>query len=156
MPETLLRAQLNMIMHMRWIALYLLFLFRLWDRFLMIIFRSMFCHCGKNVKFYPTKSEFLYKNISIGNNVFIGPGASFIASISHITIKDNSFFGPNVTIRGGNHSSHIIGKLMIDYKAEDKLASDDESIIIEEDVWVGTGVIIFFGGAFRLPSDFKI
>ena len=46
-------------------------------------------------------------------------------------------FGPNVTIRGGNHSSHIVGKLMTDYKNEDKLPTDDEPVIIDEDVWVG-------------------
>ena len=130
---------------MKIFALFLQFCFKSFDRAIMYINCSLFQSCGTNVKFYPTKSDFLYKNISIGNNVFIGPGASFIAAISHIKIKDNTFFGPNVTIRGGNHSSHIIGKLMANYSPKDKLETDDEPVVIDEDVWVGTGVIILKG-----------
>lgn len=107
--------------------------------------RKIFASCGKNVIFYPTKSDFFYRNISIGNNVFIGPGASFIAAISHIHIGNKVLFGPNVTIRGGNHSSHIIGKMMADYQLIDKLSIDDAPVVIEDDVWVGTGAIILKG-----------
>jgi hypothetical protein len=82
-------------------ARFLLYSWKAFNRLLMYLFRSLFCDCGKNVIFYPMSSEFLYKNVSIGNNVFIGSGASFIAAISHITIGDNTMFGPNVIIRGG-------------------------------------------------------
>lgn len=105
----------------------------------------MFLHCGKKVVFHPLKSEFFYKNISVGNNVYIGSGASFVASRSKIVIGDKVLFGPNVTIRGGNHSSHIIGKFLYDYTLSDKLLSDDEPVIIDNDVWVGTGAIILKG-----------
>lgn len=115
------------------------------DRIMMYFTRNLFNKCGKNVIFYPTKSDFIYKNVSIGNDVFIGSGASFIAAISHIYIGNKVLFGPNVTIRGGNHSSHIIGKYLSDYKREDKLESDDKPVIIENDVWVGTGAIILKG-----------
>lgn len=111
----------------------------------MYSYRGLFKKCGKNVTFFPTKSDFFYKNIIIDNNVYIGPGASFILSKSSLRIMNNSFFGPNVTIRGGNHSSHIVGKFMIDYLDSDKLQSDDKNVVIEEDVWVGTGVIILKG-----------
>ena len=111
----------------------------------MVIFRSLFKSHGKNLIFYPTKSDFFYKNISIGDDVFIGPGASFIASRSYIQIGNKVMFGPNVTIRGGNHSTHIIGKQMADYKSSDKLKEDDQPVIISDDVWVGTGVIILKG-----------
>jgi acetyltransferase-like isoleucine patch superfamily enzyme len=118
---------------------------RVYDRLLMYIYRSLFGRCGKNVIFYPTSSYFYYKNIFIGNDVCIGGGASFIASISHIEIGDKVMFGPNVTIRGGNHSSHIIGKLLADYKISDKRPEDDQPVIIENDVWVGAGAIILKG-----------
>lgn len=111
----------------------------------MHILKYQFKQIGKNVMFFPSKSEFSYKNILIGNNVFIGSGASFIASISYIQIGDKVMFGPNVTIRGGNHSTHIIGKQMADYTLSDKLAEDDQPIIIDNDVWIGTGVIILKG-----------
>jgi len=118
---------------------------KLYDRMLMLLYREQFAFCGKNVRFYPTKSDFYYKNIFIGDNVFIGPGASLIASISYIKIGDNTFLGPNVSVRGGNHSSHIVGKLMARYKREDKLISDDEPVIIDDDIWIGTGAIILKG-----------
>lgn len=111
----------------------------------MYLYRSLFAKCGKNVVFYPTKSDFYYSNISIGDNVYIGPGASFIASVSHIHISNNVSFGPNVTIRGGNHSYHLLGKLISDYKLEDKRPDDDAPVYVDEDVWVGTGAIILKG-----------
>lgn len=111
----------------------------------MLLYREQFASCGKNVIFFPSKSDFSYKTIYLGNNVFIGSGASLIAAISYIKIGDNTFFGPNVTIRGGNHSSHIVGKLMADYRQIDKLKTDDEPVIIDDDVWVGTGAIILKG-----------
>lgn len=115
------------------------------DRIIMHINKALFNQCGTGVIFYPLHSDFFYRNIKIGDNVYIGPGASFIASISTITIGNKVMFGPNVTIRGGNHSSHIVGKMMFDYKKVDKLVNDDEPVIIEDDVWIGTGVIILKG-----------
>lgn len=130
---------------MRWAAFTIQAIGKIFNRLLMYVNRSLFRQCGKRTIFYPTKSHFLYKNIIVGNDVFIGPGASFIAGISYISIGDKTFFGPNVTIRGGNHSSHIVGKLMADYRQIDKLTTDDEPVIIDDDVWVGTGAIILKG-----------
>jgi acetyltransferase-like isoleucine patch superfamily enzyme len=116
-----------------------------YDRVLMYAYRSQFASCGSNVHFYPAQSYFFYKTIEIGNNVYIGPGAMFLASDSSIIIKDKVLFGPKVSIIGGNHSTHIIGKLMFDYKIPDKLAADDQPVIIETDVWVGCGSYILNG-----------
>lgn len=118
---------------------------KVYDRILMFLYRDQFASCGKGVYFYPTKSYFFYKTIEIGNNVYIGPGAMFLATDSSIKICDKVSFGPNVSIIGGNHSFHIIGKFMSDYKFPDKLPSDDQPVIIETDVWVGTGAIILKG-----------
>lgn len=115
------------------------------DRLLMFLYRHQFRECGKNVVFYPTFSDIYYRHVSVGNDVFIGPGASFMALISSISIGDKVMFGPNVTIRGGNHSTHIIGKLMADYRNSDKEGIDDQPVTIENDVWVGTGAIILKG-----------
>jgi len=115
------------------------------DRILMYLYRSQFQVCGKHVHFYPTKSELYYNTIEIGNNVYIGPGAMFLAADSSIKIGNNVLFGPNVSIIGGNHSTHIIGKLMSDYKLKDKRAEDDLPVIISEDVWIGAGAIILNG-----------
>ena len=122
-----------------------LFLGKVNDRLQMYLYKSLFCKCGKNVIFSPTTSYFLYKNISIGNDVSIAKGVSFIASISHIYIGNKVVFGPNVIIRGGVHSSHIIGKLMVEYQNNDKLATDDKPVVISDDVWVQPGAIILKG-----------
>lgn len=111
----------------------------------MYIMVSLFKSHGKNILFYPINSFIFYKNIVLGNNIVIGPGATFVASLSNIIIGDNVMFGPNVTIIAGNHSSHIIGKFLTDYKILDKLPGDDKSVIIENDIWVGTNVTILNG-----------
>ena len=122
-----------------------LFIGKVNDRLQMYLYKSLFCKCGKNVIFSPTTSYFLYKNISIGNDVSIAKGVSFIASISHIYIGNKVAFGPNVIIRGGVHSSHIIGKLMAEYQNNDKLPTDDKPVVISDDVWVQPGAIILKG-----------
>lgn len=130
---------------MRVLALFLDFLSKAYDRCLMYIYKSLFFKVGVKCLFFPTKSDLHYKNISLGDQVFIGPGASFIATRSNIIIGNKVMFGPNVTIRGGNHSTHIVGRYMADYKSSDKLHSDDQDVVISDDVWVGTGAIILKG-----------
>ena len=130
---------------MKLIAYLFFSLSRILDRIKMHIYKYLFMECGKNVVFYPKDSRFSYKNISIGDDVYIGPKAHFLAANSEIIIGNKVLFGPNVTMIGGDHSSHIIGKLMFDYKLDDKLEDDDKTIKIDTDVWVGTGAIILKG-----------
>lgn len=118
---------------------------KLIDRMLMYCYRAQFGSCGKNVKFFPTLSDILYSHVYVGNDVFIGPGASIIATVTSITIGNKVMIAPNVTIRGGNHASHIVGKFMMDYQLADKSPEDDQPVRIESDVWIGTGAIILKG-----------
>jgi acetyltransferase-like isoleucine patch superfamily enzyme len=115
------------------------------DRFATKIAKSQLAECGNNVRFSCFQTNLFYPTIFIGNDVYIGPGAFFLSSESYIRIGNKVMFGPNVTIIGGDHSSHIIGKYMFDYKITDKLQRDDAPVIIEDDVWIGTGVIILKG-----------
>lgn len=107
--------------------------------------RSSFADIGENVVFYPMNSYFSFDTISLGSNVWIGDRAYFNATLSSINIGNNVLFGPNVTIRGGNHSSHIIGKLLFNYDEGDKREEDDQPVYIEDDVWIGTNVTILKG-----------
>lgn len=118
---------------------------KVFDRLLMYLCKNLFKVVGKNVKFFPLNSKFSYNSIFIGDDVFIGDRAYFFAALSFIKIGNKVMFGPNVTIRGGNHSSHIIGKKLFDYRLEDKLETDDQPVIIEDDVWIGTNVTILKG-----------
>lgn len=126
-------------------ALFIFYCQKSYDRILMLLFRNLFKECGKHAYFYPTKSEFYYKTISLGNHVYIGPGALFLATDSAIKIGNKVLFGPNVSIIGGDHSTHIVGKYMADYQIQDKKPTDDLPVIISDDVWIGTGAIILKG-----------
>lgn len=111
------------------------------SKLLMHLLKPLFRECGKNVVFFA-KDNFSYKTISIGNDVYIGPGANF-SSIKSITIGNKVMFGPNVTIVGGDHNTTQVGQYMFD--VEDKLSENDLPIVIKDDVWIGTGVIILKG-----------
>jgi acetyltransferase-like isoleucine patch superfamily enzyme len=107
---------------------------------------TRFKSVGKNVAFFPGESRIYYEHVSIGDDVFLGSNALFMATkLSHITIGSKVMFGPNVSLIAGNHSSHIVGKYMFDYKESDKLPADDQPIVISEDVWIGAGAIILSG-----------
>ena len=110
-------------------------------RLLHFFLKPLFLECGKNVSFHPL-DKFSYKNIKIGDDVFIGKGACFEA-VSRITIGDKVMFGPNVNIRGGNHNTSVVGKFMADVK--EKRPEDDLPVVIKNDVWIGTGAIILKG-----------
>ncbi len=127
------------------LSLFHLNLTKSYDRILMYLYRHQFASCGHGVHFYPTLSYIYYKTIFVGNDVYIGPGAMFLASDSYIKIGDKVMFGPNVSIIGGNHATHIIGKLMKDYTFSDKRRSDDLPVVIEEDVWIASGAYILNG-----------
>lgn len=97
---------------------------------------------GQNV-YVGYDCEFTYKNIFLGNNVYIGSHASFISVISKIVIGNNIMFGPNVTIRGGNHRIDVVGKYMFEVK--EKLPENDEDVVIEDDVWIGCNATVLKG-----------
>lgn len=70
---------------------------------------SQFAEKGDHV-FVGAGGDFISSHIHCGHHVYIGPHASFIASISHIHIGNYVTFGPSVTIRGGNHRIDLIGR----------------------------------------------
>lgn len=64
---------------------------------------------------------FFYKNLYVGNNVYIGYHADFVSTRSKIIINDHVVFGPNVSIRGGDHRTDIVGRFIDEIKDCDKL-----------------------------------
>lgn len=115
---------------------------RILRRIIMILLSYQFKSIGKNVKFDPF-GTYSFNTISLGNDVYLGPGAILSSSKSYIKIGSKVMFGPNVTIMGGNHNSSVIGEYMFDVKI--KRPEDDEPVIIEDDVWVGAGATILKG-----------
>lgn len=106
--------------------------------------KYMFKKVGNNV-YIGKKCKFFYKNILIGDDVYIGDNASFISSISEIKIGNHVMFGPHVTIRGGNHRVDVIGKYMKSITENEKIPDNDQDVIIEDDVWIGCNVTILKG-----------
>ncbi len=127
---------------MGWFAKGLFSSWRLWRGLRVLALRSAFRRCGKNVRFDPD-SILAYENIEIGDDVFIGPRATLLAAKSGIIIGSKVMFGPNVTIMGGDHNASVIGQFMFDVKS--KRPEDDQTVVVEDDVWVGTGAIILKG-----------
>jgi maltose O-acetyltransferase len=101
-----------------------------------------FLKTGKNFKFDPF-GKYSFNTIEVGDDVYIGMGATFLASNSKIILGNKIMCGPNVTMMGGDHNVSVIGKFMFDVK--EKLPENDLPIIIKDDVWIGTGVIILKG-----------
>ena len=109
---------------------------------LMPLKKSMFAQCGKNV-YIGRGSSFTYENVYLGNNISIGPNATFICGVAKTFIKDNVMFGPHVFIITGSHRTDVIGRLMID--VHEKLPENDKDVVVEQDVWIGANAIILKG-----------
>lgn len=108
----------------------------------MYLLRSQFKRYGKDFVFDPFGS-YTFERISVGDYVSISRGAKFSASNSSISIGNKVMFGPNVTIMTGDHNTSCVGRYM--YDVIEKRPEDDQPVVIEDDVWVGTGAIVLKG-----------
>ncbi len=113
-------------------------------KMLALIYRSRFASFGKNFSFDPF-GVYSYETISVGDNVNLGYNPILIASRSRIIIGNDVMFGPEVTIRGGNHRIDVVGKPMIAVRDSEKRPEDDPGVVIESDVWIGARAIILAG-----------
>lgn len=113
------------------------------NRVLKHCYKHLMAKCGHSVHFSPLSSFFIYNNIIIGNNVYIGPKATFMATNSKIYIGNYVIFGPQVTIIGGDHNISEIGSYILNVKV--KREHQDQDIFIEDDVWIGANVTILKG-----------
>ena len=113
------------------------------NRFLSLFYKKMMRGCGCNVRFSALTSDFTYRNITIGNDVYIGPHALFLCTESQIFIGSKVLFGPHVTIIGGDHRITDVGRFI--YDVLDKHPEDDQDVHIEDDVWIGTNTTLLKG-----------
>lgn len=101
--------------------------------------------CGDRVKIGAGCELKPLENISVGSNVEIGPRALFWTTRAEIKIGNHVIFGPGVTIITGDHPTDIVGKFIMDIQDSEKTSKYDETVIIEDDVWVGCNVTILKG-----------
>ncbi|MBT3178540.1 MAG: acyltransferase [Desulfobacula sp.] len=95
---------------------------------------------GRNSWLSP-KGVYLYpKKIEIGNNVYIGHGAT-ISCKSGLKIGDGVTIGPGLTIMGGDHNFHTVGKRLFEVET----GGENLPVLIEDDVWIGAKTIILKG-----------
>lgn len=118
---------------------------RIYNKIYTPYYRKKFARCGSNVSFSPCDSNLWYENLYIGDNVYIGYNADFVASISKIIIGDHVVFGPHVSIRGGDHRVDVVGKYIDEIDEIMKLPENDKDVIIEGDNWIGMNVTILKG-----------
>lgn len=107
--------------------------------------RRQFKSCGKNSVIDAGSRIAGKDHISIGENVYIGPGAVMYSTVANLLIGSHVNFGTNVTIITGDHRIDLVGKYMSDIQESEKLPENDQNVVIEDDVWIGTGAIILKG-----------
>ena len=98
--------------------------------------------CGKNVHIAEKSDIKGIGNISIGDDVAIGPHALLWTTRANIIIKEKVVIGPRLSIITGDHKMNAVGKYMADVTDEEKDDENDQDVIIEKDVWILANVTI--------------
>lgn len=104
------------------------------------VIKSSFGSCGKNVHIAEKSDIKGIGNISIGDDVAIGPHALLWTTRANIIIKEKVIIGPGLSIITGDHKINVIGKYMADVTDEEKDDENDQDVIIEKDVWIGAKI----------------
>ncbi|MBP6756683.1 MAG: acyltransferase [Bacteroidia bacterium] len=106
--------------------------------------KLIFKHCGNNVNIGKNAVFGNGKNIVIGNNSGIGMNAKVP---SNLIIGNDVMMGQNVTIFGANHAFDRVDISMLwqGYKTY-------PAVVIEDDVWIGSNVIILPGRTIKKGS----
>jgi len=143
-PRLVHSGGIRTMMMLKWGAMVLDVARRTWRRVMMLMLRPLFGSYGKGFHFDPA-GEYSFQNIHVGDDVSLGRNSVLIAALSEIRIGNHVMFGPEVTIRGGNHRTDLVGRFMKSVTDAEKRPEDDRGVVIEDDVWVGTRAIILHG-----------
>ncbi len=92
-----------------------------------------------------SRTTMTYKNVHMGNSVYVGPNCEFLSTRAKIIIGDHVIFGPNVKIITGDHRIDVLGKYISDVSDEDKKDENDQDVVFEGDNWIGANAIILKG-----------
>ena len=109
------------------------------------LIRNSFKECGSRFRLGRNADFRGIENISIGNEVSIGPDVRIWTTGAQVIIGNDVMFGPSVTIISGDHRIDIQDKPMRLVGVAEKLPENDQDVIIEDDVWIGANVTILKG-----------
>lgn len=109
------------------------------------IVKHAFASCGKNVRVPKSCSFSGIENICVGSRVAFGAKNSILSTRAKVIIGNDVMMGPGVTIITGNHRTNLVGRTMMSIKDIEKLPENDESVVIENDVWIGANATILKG-----------
>lgn len=98
---------------------------------------EVFAECGDNCYIeLPLRANWGGHHLHLGNGIYINSNLTIVDD-GHIYIKDKVMIGPNVTIATANHP--------IEPELRLKGLQYNKDVHIDENVWIGAGVIIVPG-----------
>ena len=98
--------------------------------------------CGRGTSFDGLTSTFDgIENISLGDDVFIGPRAFVAVPHARLSIGDDTVIGPELCVMGGDHRFDAPGTLFRDTRS----LGVNEPIEIGCNVWIGARVTVLKG-----------
>ena len=104
--------------------------------------RRNLARCGPGTSFDPLTSTFDgLSNISLGDNVFIGPRCFIAVPDAELSIGDDTIIGPELCVMGGDHRFDLPGTLYRDTHA----LGVNEPLRIGCNVWIGARVTLLKG-----------
>lgn len=119
---------------------------RAWNKLVMVpCLKKSFAACGDNVTLGRRFEIAGESNISMGHDVYLGPGATLLTTRAKIRLGNYVMSGPNLTIITGDHRSDILDKPMMVLEESDKIPENDQDVVIEDDVWLGSSVTVLKG-----------
>ncbi len=107
--------------------------------------RRCFASCGKSVSIGRRSEVAGAQNITMGHDVYLGPGATLLSTRARIVVGDYVMSGPNLTIIAGDHRIDVLGQPMMSLTEEDKLPENDQDVVVGNDVWLSSGVTLLKG-----------
>ena len=108
------------------------------------LFYNKFVHVGNNT-FVDKHSKGNFKNVSIGDNSYIGSGVFFNSLLAKVVIGNHACIADDVLFITGNHKIDVVGEYIINNKKNENDKTLDEDIVVEDDVWIGSRAIILKG-----------
>jgi acetyltransferase-like isoleucine patch superfamily enzyme len=106
-----------------------------------MVLRRRLKRCGKRTSFDPITSTFVgLGNISLGEDVFVGPRCFISADRVAVSIGDDTIIGPEFCAIAGDHEFESPGTL---YRESSR--GENAPIEIGANVWIGARVTVLKG-----------